>query len=166
MALYDAAREEMEVLGGDYARDPSGRGAVRQGVMADPDGERGRGLASQTNFDHGKTTAVIRYKDKLIEADVYAIGDAPIQVVILCPRCGNASTVRGDKKPVEWSPHVPEKVGLLVNAGTISIAPFECAWEMPGKVHEKASGNRSVIMKSDNLCRLKLAVDKNVAKDA
>lgn len=165
MSLYDAAREEMEVLGGDYARDPSGVGAIKQGVMSDPMGERGKGLASQTNFGHGKTTTVIRYKDKLIEADVYALPNTPVHVVIMCPRCGNASTIKGERKAIDWRPHAPQKIGELVNAGIISIEPFECSWELPDAGQHNARNTRQISGFAP-LCRLKLAVDKNVAKDA
>lgn len=165
MSLYDAAREEMQVLGGDYAQNPYGDRSVRQGVMRDPAGERGAGLASQTNFDHNKVTTVIRYGDRLIEADVYALKGAPVHVVILCPRCGNASTIRGEKKAIDWRPHAPEKLGELVNCGKISIEPFECAWELPeaGRHNQR---NTSQIIGTAPLCRLKLGVTNNIAKDA
>lgn len=163
MSLYDAAREEMEVLGGDYAQRPMA--GVRQGVMADPAGERGKGLASQHNFDHAKTTTVIRYKDKLIEADVYAVPNTPVHVVIMCPRCGNASTIRGERKAIDWRPHAPEPVGKLINAGSISIEPFECSWELPDAGAHDARNTKQIIGTAP-LCRLKIAVTKNVAKDA
>lgn len=162
MSLYDSAREEMEVLGGDYARSPAD--GIRQGVMADPKGERGKGLASQHNFDHNKVTAVIRYKDRAIEADVYALPGAPIHVVILCPKCGSASTIRAEKKAIDWQPHEPRAVGKLVNCGTLSIEPFECPWEMPDAGAHEPGANK--ILGTANMCRLKIAVDKNIAKDA
>lgn len=163
MALFDSARESMEILGGDRARSP--HSAVRQGIMDDPERERGKGLASHTSLDHAKTTAVVRFEDRLLEADVYALPGEPVKVVILCPRCGNASQIDGAKKAIEWTPKAPDQIGSFINAGELSIEPFECAWELPDAGMFNPDAHKNVIGTAP-LCRLKIGITKNYARRA
>jgi len=161
--MFDSKREEMTPLPG--IGDPTGTGAVRQKASI------AGGAAQQFNLDHGKRTTVIRYQDKLIEADVYAIEGEPLKVVIICPRCngagnGNATSIDETRKAIDWRPHAPQAVGEFMNCGSISIDAFECPWELPdaGAHNQRATGG--IIGLSAKLCRLKIGVLNNIAKDA
>lgn len=160
--MFDSKNEEMIPIAGDLNR----TGAVRQrhGV-ADPIGERGAGAAQQINLDHAKVTAVIRYRDKLIEADVYALPGEPVKVVILCPRCNNASSIDETRKAIDWRPHPPQAVGDFVNHGKLSIEPFECSWELPDAGAHNQSA-RETLIGTAPLCRLKIGVTNNIGRDA
>ena len=100
-----------------------------------------------------------------------------MRVQIICPRCHKHSTIRGDVKKIQYEPksmnpraqlvkamagYGPQEAALVAAAqfGRLSIEAFECAWEMgddrhvPGAVHTGAS-----------LCRLKLVIDDNRARE-
>lgn len=128
-------------------------------------GKAGRGYASQVNLDAGKLTAVVRYKDKLSEADIYALEGAPLKVIFRCPRCGHDGTINGDHKAIAWSPHEPQRIEtdgeVFLNCGELSVEPFECAWEMP----DAGAHTAGLVTAGTTLCRLVIGIDKNVAKD-
>jgi hypothetical protein len=92
----------------------------------------------------------IRYKDRIMEADVYPAPDGKgVLVHIHCPRCEHVNVIRSDRKNVEYD----RRTNLL------SVEPYQCCWELGDRDNERMAFGVG-------LCRLRLAIDKNVAKDA
>jgi len=162
MTMFDEKKEEMIPLAGDG--DPTRSGLVDQTTrFRDPTGTGAVGASSGVNLDKTKDcTVVVRYKDKLLELDVYAFPGAPMKLVLLCPRCGNALNIESDKKQMQLEKHAPQQVGAFVNEGRLSVEPFECTWELPDAgVH--VPGIQSA---GTSLCRWRVGIDKNIARDA
>lgn len=160
--LYDDKKEEMIPLAGDG--DPTGTGLVDQGRIAPDPARTGLvGATSGVHLDRTKDcTVVIRYKDRLIEADVYAFPGAPMKIVLLCPRCGNALNIESDKKQLELVKHVPEQIGSFWNHGKLSVEPFECTWELP----DAGQHVPGLVSAGTSLCRWKVGISNNIARDA
>lgn len=134
---------------------------------SDAEGANRHGRIQQFNLDHGKVTTVIRYKDQVIEADVYRLAGAPIKVVFRCPRCGSDSTINGDQKAVEFTDHEPRRVftdagDVFMSAGELSVEPFQCPWEMP----DAGAHVPGLVSGGVSLCKLTLGIEKGVARDA
>lgn len=98
-------------------------------------------------------------------ADVVGKGGAPgLRILIICPRCRNVLEFTSARKEIEFVPaERPEwdpTRQAMVDRGTLSIEPFECTWELDGKrkVAQTANGM--------NLCRMRLGIDRNVARRA
>lgn len=162
MGIYDDSKEEMIPLAGDG--DPTRSGLVSQNTRArDPFGSSAIGASSGVNLSNTKDgTVVVRYQDMLIECDVYAFPGAPIKIVLMCPRCGHALNIESDKKQMQYAKHAPVQVGDFVNCGVLDVEPFECTWELPGAgVH--VPGIQSA---GTSLCRWKVGISKNIARDA
>lgn len=91
----------------------------------------------------------IRYKGKqgdfVMTADVYRT-DGKLLVHLICPKCRHALHVREAAKKMAYS-----------EADGLSIEAFECSWELDGD-----TGRLFGLA----LCRCRLAIDKNVARDA
>ena len=93
---------------------------------------------------------MIRWQDRVVEADLYEM-DGKLVLHILCPKCSTPETphalwVREGQKDILWRP----------DTGELSVSPFECTWELPeGRRQEFGLG----------LCRWRVAIDKNIAKD-
>lgn len=148
MRAYDPHREELVHLAGD----PDTGGMTARGFEAAPDpwgtgkvGYQQTADLTSNALGHPK----IRYRDLVIEADVYAMPGAPMHVHIICPRCRNALRIPADRKRIEYDP----AAGAPTDGGRLSIETFECTWEAGA---ERGSG----------LCRWRVAVDDNVARDA
>lgn len=151
------------------------------GDAPDPTGQTShRGLASTTRLDAGKLEVAVVYGDHLMTMDVYAIPGEPVQVHYICPRCRKQGRISSERKQIEFDPSSTRPVrlpdgqlvakdrparlpdgGLLTNAGALSIEPFECAWEVGDDPH--TPGIRAGGL---TLCRLKLGIDHNVAREA
>jgi hypothetical protein len=151
------------------------------GDAPDPTGVTSqRGLQMTQRLDMGKQVCAIVYKDQLIEADIYAIPGSPLEVIFICPRCRKQSRITQEMKAIEFNPgstrpvRLPDgnKVAygaphrmpdghLLTNAGEISIEAFECSWELENDKH--TPGIRAGGL---TLCRLRLVIDQNVAREA
>jgi hypothetical protein len=156
-----SGKREVVQLAGD-AQDPTG--------LTDH-----TGLQSTHHLTAGKQEVVVVFGDLLLTLDVYALPGEPMRVQIICPRCHKHSTIRGDQKKIEYeakswnrmrfrivelaggaSPEIVRSCAF----GRISVEPFECAWEIgddkhvPGALHTGAS-----------LCRLKLVIDNNRARE-
>lgn len=160
--IYDDRTEEMVPLAGDG--DPTRTGIVSQSTRSrDPNGTGAVGASSGVQLDKTKdATVVIRYKDRLIEADVYAFPGAPIKLVLLCPRCGNALNVESDKKQMSFEKHAPHAVGDFINMGRLNVEPFECTWELPDAgVHVPG-----LVSAGTSLCRWRVGISNNIARDA
>jgi hypothetical protein len=110
--------------------------------------QQSRGV-STLHFDNAAAKARVRYKDLLLECDVYTAGDSTT-VVLFCPRCKQQLRVDSSRKSIEWDPA----------KGLLSIEPFQCTWELPD---EHLGAKRDF---GFSLCRLTIAIDKGIAKDA
>jgi len=134
-----------------------------------------RGLQSTHNLIAGKQEVLVLYKDLVMTIDVYAVPGEPLKVHMICPRCHKLGTISGDRKAIDFEPlaanpaqsdivamgEVPPTVRAMSAHGRISIEPFECAWEIGDDRHVAGSHHTGV-----TLCRQKLAIDNNRAKDA
>jgi len=132
------------------------------------------GLQSTHSLTAGKQEVVVVFGDLLLTLDVYALPGEPMRVQIICPRCHKHSTIRGDRKKIEYEARSlnpqARRIHLLASSvaelaaismfGRLSVEPFECAWELgdakhvPGALHTGAS-----------LCRLRLVIEDNRARE-
>jgi hypothetical protein len=113
---------------------------------------------------------LVRYRDRVIEADVYPFLDGDndpgadqqrLEVLLICPCCENQILVTSDRKAIEWIPGQPEidpSTGQVIVRGLVSIEPFTCPWEKDTKAAVTGHG--------ENLCRWRAGIDKGVARDA
>lgn len=86
-----------------------------------------------------------------MEVDVYALPGEPIRLHLLCPKCQHALTLDQTKKAIDWTPPPPGGG----KHGTISVETFQCTWEM---------GDKTEL--GQPLCGWRVAIDRNVARDA
>jgi hypothetical protein len=151
MNAYDPKTEELEHLAGDEP-DP---GMYQTGKHFDPMGTGAMGHASQVDLSRGALAhPMIRYKDFVLEVDVYAVPDSDeISVVLLCPRCRNALKVSSLRKRIEF-----ERPSQRYPQGVLSIEPLRCSWEL------ESDGRRMEF--GLGMCNWSVAIDKNIAKDA
>lgn len=166
MAIYDDTKEEMIPLKGDGSAAPYQPGIVSQTTaMRDPTGYTGAvGASSGANLSKSKDcTVVVRYHDVLLEVDVYAFPDSPLRLNLFCPKCGNSLTVESDKKQLSFEKHAPQKMGDFMNCGKLNVEPFMCTWERPD-----AGAHRPglVAAPGETLCKWKVGITNNIAKDA
>ncbi len=78
-------------------------------------------------------------------------------VHLICPRCKHTLSIRGDRKHIEFATS-----GGPAGKGELSVEAFQCTWELPG-VGKHIPG---VVGGGLSLCKWKVAIDKNIAKDA
>lgn len=132
MQAFDPEREELEFLAGDQPL---------------PE----KGLVSTTDLTQtAKAHPMIRYKDRVIEADLYEMG-GQLMVHLLCPRCRHALKISSERKHMEW------------DRESLSVEPFTCTWEL-GRDTSGTDGDH--IAFGLGLCGWRVAIDKNVARDA
>jgi hypothetical protein len=143
------------------------------GDVPHPDGHTAwRGAQSTTDLTGAKQEVVVVYRGMYLTVDLYVMGGETL-AYLCCPRCHKVLTVRSSHKPIDFEPRADNPLRAeivstgdpslvrLAGAGRLSIAPFECTWELenarhvPGALHSGTS-----------LCRMKLAIDNNRAKDA
>lgn len=157
MPLATGKREIMQ-LAGD-APDPTG--------LTDY-----RGAQSTLRLNGGKREVVVVYHDVLMTVDVYALPGEPMHISLLCPRCHKPLRIPGDRKSIDFEPNalnpariaaagLPPEVAAVAATGKLSVEPFECTWELGDDKHV-AGGLHT----GTNLCRLRIAIDNNRAKDA
>lgn len=132
-------------------------------IAGDPE----RGFTSTTRLDTMKQEVFVTYKDFLLTVDVYALPGQPIELVYVCPKCRKQGRITGDKKTIEFDPGASRVMTLpngakVPTGGQLSVAPFQCSWEMPDAGEHKAGIRAGGI----TLCKLTIAIDNNVAKDA
>lgn len=134
---YDPQREDLYVAKDDVM----GPGAHDDQVVT--------GYSSTMRFT--KTALghpLIRYKDHVIEADVYPSPDGQGFIAhLICPKCTNNLQVDSNKKQVGYDPETD----------TISIEKISCTWEADGSIRKDFGFNR---------CGWKVVIDNNIAKDA
>jgi hypothetical protein len=152
---------------------PGGHRSVVQlaGDAPDPMGVY-RGLQSTTSLTAAKHEVLVIYKDMFLTADVYALPGEPITVHLICPRCHKPLQITGDRKRIEYDPSDrrvmdaalasgrPE-VAALAESGALSIEAFECTWETGDDAHV-----RGIVQSGTSLCRLRIGIERNRAKDA
>lgn len=170
--LTDPSVQHM--LGGP-SRLATGKREVVQlaGDVPDPTGlSARRGFQSTTHLTAGKQEVVVVYKGLFLTVDLYVLG-AQVTAYLHCPRCRNVLTVRGDRKAIDFDPLAVSPVRVEVAGagdpvlalagqfGRLSIEPFECTWEITGGPHV-AGGHHTGV----SLCRMRMAIDDNRAKDA
>ncbi len=171
-----------ELLGESPTRISSGN-AGRQvvqlaGDAPDPTGlSSAVGLQSTHRLTGGKQEVAVLYGDIILTVDVYALPGEPMKAHIICPRCMKHSTIPGDRKHIEYDARalnpmqtqillrvdrvsLPE-VSRIVEFGRLSIEAFECSWEI-GDGQHTAGG----VHTGASLCRLRLVIDDNRARDA
>lgn len=144
--VYDPKQEETYHIAGDVG--PTGT-----------PGQVGRGMSATLNFAAGdrERELAFRYEDKIIYADLY-VNMEDVAVHWICPRCAHSSWISGAKKAIHW------------DGEHLSVEPFECPWELDNAREEKtelgAHAGPLVLVSSNNLCRLKLAIDRGVVRRA
>ncbi len=172
--LTDPAVQRM--LGGPGVATGKRREVVQlAGDVPDPAGSPHRGAQSTTYLTGGKEEAVVVYQGMFLTVDIYRVPGEPLKVHLYCPRCHKHSTVPGDRKAIDWEAGAanpmrteilaagrPELVHLA-DKGRLSIEAFECPWEIGDDPHVAGA---LAIQGAGSLCRLRIAIDNNRAKDA
>jgi hypothetical protein len=138
---------ELVQLAGD-APDPTGTG---------PNGAQTTYHLNRSAICHPLVTYRHGTEEFLLELDVYAHPGEPMVVHLICPRCHHALTIPATRKAIEIRLDVGPKA-----QGDISIETFECTWEL-AHVGKHIPG---LVGGGMSLCRWKVAIDHNVAKDA
>lgn len=162
MNVFNPQTEKLEFLAGDKV--------VQERTYQDPDGP----LGGHQTIRLDKSAIghpYVRYRDRVLELDIYPLlgdggpvgGTERLEVILICPRCQHELRVTSDRKAIDYTPGAPElEVGpggtpSWQVRGTISIEAFQCTWEMDTKA--KVTGH------GENLCRWKVAIDRNIARD-
>jgi len=154
--LQDPAVQRL--LGGPSPiEQPSGKRELVQiaGDAPDPSGISDRIGATSTlrMSDTALCHPIITYKDFVLTADVYQTPSEPMFIHLICPKCTNTLTISAARKHIELDVKAGPK-----GQGLVSVEPFQCTWEVDGAKRRVGFGL--------GLCRWKVAIDKNVAKDA
>lgn len=141
MSVYNREREELvHIAGTAPANDPvTGKAGGYVSSL---------NLAANPDIQH----PLVRYKDRVIECDVYFAGASVTAVDIVCPRCQNALRISAERKQIFYDPNHQREDG-----GRLSVERFECTWEAEpgGRRMEFGLG----------LCRWSAEIDNNVARD-
>jgi len=126
---------------------------------------------SQLNLDAGKSMVAVWYprQELLLEIDVHAIVGAPIELLLICPKCRNALRITSERKQIAWDPRAENPMRREIQPrlpahhqarallGKISVEPFECTWEM----NAKQAVAKDMTVTAGNLCRWRGAIDDN-----
>lgn len=156
----------------------SGKREVVQlaGDAPDPLGlSSARGRMSTTHLTGLKREVLVLYRDLVMTVDVYEVPGEPLKLHLYCPRCQKHSTVPGDRKAIDFDGAasnpacrdilamgtVPPELHAVAAVGRLSVATFECAWELGDERHVAGA-----LSTGTTLCRLRIAIDNNRAKDA
>lgn len=125
-------------------------------LAGDADAPDGRGLSSTHRADALKEEVRVTYKDFVLTVDVYRHPGEPAQVHLICPRCRHQLRVTADRKAIDFEP-----TDNVAAGGRLSIEPFECTWEMGNDEHHQGA-----LFAGTTLCRWKVGITNNIAKDA
>lgn len=137
-------------------------------------GDPDRGFHSTHRLDVNKVEVIVTYKgDLMLTVDVYPEqgekGTAdykPLELHYVCPGCTKKGRVTSEMKAIEFDPvdnrpiKLPNGV-VTVTGGRLSVEPFQCTHEMPEHVTHVQKHQHGF-----TLCRKRIAIDDNVAKDA
>lgn len=157
--------------------------AVSNRVARDP--VTGRSVAEQTVHLDSKAIGhpKILYRAKasgrayVITADVYKFQGEPMKIHIMCPLCGergveNALTINEGHKHIEYDANAPlsmmlpneqGETTLMDMGGTLSVERIGCTWEE--KITAEVS-RATGTLQGTNLCRWRVVIENNIAKDA
>ena len=140
------------------------------GDMPDP---AGTGLLGQAPSYRLTRSALghpmIFWRDLVLEADVYALPEQPLQVHIICPCCRHALIIRQGNKAIYYDPKadVPIPPGWTAAevqmaipgglGGLLSVDVFACTWEAEGDLKRDFGFSR---------CQWRVVIENNVARDA
>lgn len=136
-------------------------------------GDQDTGLRSGINLSSGKTEIGVVYGDLFLTVDLYTVPGEPHRLQLICPRCHKHLTVPGDRKAIDFEPAAlnPVRSALvasgnpdlirIANLGRLSVEAFECPWELGDEAHVQGGLHTGV-----TLCRQRLVIDKNRARDA
>lgn len=148
-------------------------GGGRQRDVVQLAGDAHHGLTSHYNLCALKQEVVVVYGDLFMTVDVYAVSGEPLKVHLYCPRCHKHSTVPGTRKAIDFDPTAgnPQRSAIIASGrpelvalaerGRLSIEPFECPWEVTDDRHVAGALHTGV-----SLCRLRIAIDNNRARNA
>lgn len=132
-------------------------------LAGDPD----VGYRSEQRLDSAKIEVIVTYKDFMMTVDVYpATADGPLELQYVCPRCRKGGRITAAMKAIEFDP-ADVKIIRLPNGvpastgGRLSVEPFECTHELPEAVKHVNKHQHGF-----TLCKLRIAIDNNVGKDA
>jgi hypothetical protein len=152
-------RREMVQLAGDVS-DPTGRTPGQRGLM------------STHRLDTEKIEVLVAYRGRIgdfdMTVDVYALAGEHIELHLICPKCHHKSRITGERKKIEFDQHNTRPYSFVngvrrpTNGGRLDVEPFECGWEMPDAGEHKTGIRAGGI----TLCRMRMAIDGSVAKDA
>ena len=134
-------------------------------------GDQDHGISQDIHLDASKSVVAVWYpgKELLLELDVHHVPGAPIEVHAICPKCHNALRITSDRKAIEWDPRSENPMRKVIAArlsaksvaraamGKISIATFQCTWEM----NAKQSVAKDMTIASGNLCKWTAAIENN-----
>jgi len=138
-------------------------------------GDMEHGLSSTTRLNTNKIEVMVVYKDpsKFLTVDVYQVPGEPLMVHMICPKCHKTNRITADRKHIEFDAAAKNPVhgqvlseagrdlASLAETGQLSVSAFECTWEIGGDKHVRGGVHTGA-----SLCRQRLAIENNRAKDA
>lgn len=146
--------------------------------VADPTGRAaGLGAMSTHQLDKNKIEVLVAYRGRHgqfdLTVDVYQLPGEPIEIVLICPKCqgggrGAGSRITTERKRIEFDrdhgrPYTfVDGSRIAYNGGALSVEPFECSFEL-NSTERHVVGQRAG---GANLCRMRLAIENSIAKDA
>lgn len=165
-------KRRMEQLAGDAPANWHGELGAADPLAGVRRTEGQRGMLSTTRLDQGKIEVLVAYRGRIgqfdLTIDVYRVPGAPLELHIICPKCRNKSRISGEKKKIAFDERITRPYEFVdgsrfpTNGGRLDVEPFECAWELDNKA-QHVQGLRAGGI---NLCRMRLAIDGSIAKDA
>jgi hypothetical protein len=93
-----------------------------------------------------------RYRGRLVRAELYEI-DGALALHAMCPRCENYIWIDGRRKAIDYD----------LETGVLSVEAYTCPWEQ-GRGTDGTRNDRMLF--GTGLCRLRIAIDRNIAKEA
>lgn len=159
-------------------------GSDRKMALTQIAGDENHGISSTTYLDRAKHEVALLIRPKnsttMVEgvlcADVYALPGEPIKVHLICPRCHHTLTIDQGKKAIDWRPadghpHAaevraalePDAQWIAANLGVISIATFQCTWELADEMQDKGKDDR--VIAGGSLCRYRCVIERNVLRE-
>jgi len=152
--------------------DESGNVVPGRREMVQLAGDENRGMQSVRRLDTAKVEVLVAYRGRVgdfdLTVDVYALPGEPAELHIICPKCRHKSRITAERKKIEFDQHdirpytFVDGSRMPTNGGRLDVETFECGWEMPEAVEHKVG----ITQHGMTLCRMRMAIDHNVAKDA
>ncbi len=153
-------------------------------TVRDTDPDRPGAIRSAMTYDLASTAVghpMVQYKTAdgrrfLLTTDLYKFEGEPFKLVLHCPICSRPEemhvlSINGDRKKIEFEPDVNF---LLVagdaerppafSGGRLNVERFGCTWELVTKQEVSQGDARAIV--GGNLCRWRVVVENNVARDA